>query len=112
ERAVAELEVELGGLDGSNPLALDALAHAADLDHSIDRDAVRRVGEVAGRECEPLAERLVAGDGAGGEHRLELPGLRVALPVLEETGHRTGERTVAAFGPEVGVDLPARVAHV
>src|SRR4029079_17947176 len=77
-----------------------------------DRDAVGRVGEVAGRKRESLPERKITGDGAREHDRLELPGLRVPLPVLEETGDRAGERPVAALRPEVGVDLPACVPDV
>src|SRR2546427_72648 len=47
EGAVAELEVEPGRLRWLDPVALDALAHAADLGHAIHGE-VRRVREVGG----------------------------------------------------------------
>ena len=99
ERSVAELEVELGGFGRTDALALDPLAHPADLQHAVDRDAVRWIGEVAGGEREPPAQGRVSGDGAGTKQRLELPWLRIALPVLKETGHRSRQRPVAALGP-------------
>ena len=46
------------------------------------------------------------------EQRLELPRIRVPLPVLEEAGHRPRERTAPALRPEIGVGLPAGLVHV
>ncbi|GAA4958344.1 hypothetical protein GCM10023238_26400 [Streptomyces heliomycini] len=53
-----------------------------------------------------LAERPVAGDRAGLEQRLELPGLGPALVVGEVGGEGAHERPVAALGAQIGVDGP------
>ena len=52
---------------------------------------------------EPLGERLVAGDAARLQQRLELPRLRPAVPVRGVRAERAAERAGAAFGPQVGV---------
>ncbi len=96
-----ELAVDLGGGD----VVDDAAAHLLDVGDEVlalgGLPDERRYGiDVLG------AELLVAGDGAGLEQGLELPGLRPALVVREMGGEGTDEGAVAALGAEVGVDGP------
>ena len=104
--------MELRRLRRLHALALDPIPHPADLDHPVEREAVGRVREVRRVQLEPPSELRVAGDVARPQERLELPRLRVPLPVLEEAGHRARERTAPSLRPEVGVGLPAGVVDV
>ena len=110
ERSHAELEMELRGLGRLHALALDPFAHPADLGHAVDGDAVGRVREVSGVQLEPPPELLVARDEPDAQQRLELPEIRVSLPVFEVAGERARQRAVAALGTEVRVRLPSGVA--
>ncbi len=103
QAAGAELEfaVDLRGGD----VVDDAAAHLLDVGDEVLAfgrlpDQGRYGVDVVG------AEGFVAGDGAGLQERLELPGLGPALVVGQVGGEGADEGAVAALGAEVGVDGP------
>src|SRR6185436_20373099 len=100
--------VEPRGVGRADPFPLDPLAHATDLANAFDGEVVG-VGEVARERAEATPEPLVPRHEPRPKQRLELPGLRVTLPVLEVARERLRDRAAPPLGPQAGVRLPPGV---
>ena len=112
KRSVPKLEVELRRLGRLHALALDALAHLANLASAVERDPIGRIREVGRDQHETTTELFVARRRIASAATPGTPTVsRVRLPVLQIRRERPSERAVAAFGPKVRIGVPARVAH-